>query len=434
MPDTIPATQNRITGQNGQPAPRSAPPELSFETLSKSEPDKIIPALLEYAAAVRASDLYLFTNETNVEFGIRHLGIMRILGAVPVEVGRRCLLFLKTLSNMNISERRRPMEGRWLFPRHSGLPLDLRISTIPTLHGEDCTIRILDQASALLSIDQLGLHPYKFAQLSQLLSSPSGMILVAGPTESGKTTSLYASLAYLNTGTRKINTIEEPIEYSLKGIRQSQALSGAQAGEISFDLLLRGVLRQAPDVIMIGEIREEETASIAVRAAATGHLVLSTLHAPVAAAAVHSMLRLGVQPRALAHSLLGIISQRLVRTLCPACKQSFSLPARKSFESVRRWLDPDVEINLSSPNGCSACYQTGFSGRTGLFEVLMVTAAIRNLLEEGASVAAIRNLAVIEGMMEFRHAALLKVARGVTSLEEVIRVLPLEFMTAALPA
>jgi general secretion pathway protein E len=332
---------------------------------------------------------------------------------------------------MNTSERRKPLEGRWLFTRKSGAALDLRVSTIPTLHGEDCTMRILDQARAILSIDHLGLHPHKYGQLQQLLSSPSGLILVCGPTESGKTTSLYASLSYLNSGTRKINTIEEPIEYSLKGIRQSQASSAGGSGDANFDVLLRGVLRQSPDVIMIGEIREEETAQIAVRAAATGHMVLSTLHAPVASAAVHSMLRLGIQPRALSHALLGVISQRLVRTLCESCKQFYPFPLAKAFEGIRRWLDPEMEIRLFGPQGCPTCFMSGFGGRTGLFELLMVTPAIRHLLDQAAPVSAIRQLAVKEGMMEFRHAALLKVAAGITSLEEVTRVLPAEYMASA---
>ncbi len=426
-----PSFLNRLAGANGRlPSARTdTPPD--FAALSRREPNEVVPALVEYAAGVRASDLYLNTNEKELEFAVRHLGIVRPLGGVPIELGRRCLLFVKTLSGMNASERRRPLEGRWLFARKAAEPLDLRVSTIPTLHGEDATLRILDQARALLSIDQLGMHPHKYAHLSQMLSSPSGLILVTGPTESGKTTTLYAGLAYLNSGTRKINTIEEPIEYSLKGIRQSQASSGGGPGEASFDVLLRGVLRQAPDVIMIGEIREEETAQIAVRAAATGHLVLSTLHAPVAAAAVHSLLRLGVQPRALSHALLGIVSQRLVRTLCQECKQLYPFPVAKAFEGVRKWLPADAPVTLYGPVGCTACHMTGFAGRTGLFEVLPVSPGVRLLLEEGAAVSAIRKLAVKEGMMEFRHSALMKVAAGITSLEEVTRVLPAEFMAAA---
>ena len=428
-----PMPGSRGLSANGMPhggpsLPTNGPPELVFADLAHRQPDFIVPALLDYAAAIRASDLYFYANEADFEFAVRHMGIVRRLGSVPAEVGRRCLLYVKTLSGINISERRRPLEGRCLFGRPGATPLDLRISTIPTLYGEDCTIRILDQAKALLSIDQLGMHSYKFAQVSQLLSSPSGLILVTGPTESGKTTTLYSGLAYLNTGTRKINTIEEPIEYSLAGIRQSQA---AATGDPAFDVLLRGVLRQAPDVIMIGEIREEETAATAVRAANTGHLVLSTLHAPVASAAVHSLFRLGVAPSALSHALLGVISQRLVRTLCPLCKVMYPFPASKAFDGIKKYLPADPTISLYGPQGCPSCYMTGFSGRTGLFEVMMVTPGVRALLAAGASVAAVRNKAVAEGMMEFRHAALIKVASGLTSLEEVTRVLPIEYLSAA---
>ncbi|QEL18365.1 GspE/PulE family protein [Limnoglobus roseus] len=425
-----PAGLSRIA--NGRPHPAAmlhdAVPEPSFAALARQEPDAIMPALVEYAAALRASDLYCYSNETDFQFAIRHLGIVRTLGSVGIEVGRRCVLYVKAMANMNTGERRKPLEGRWVFPRASGRPLDLRISTIPTLHGEDITLRILDQGRAILSLDQLGMHPHKFAQFGQMLTSPSGLILVCGPTESGKTTSMYAGLAYLNNGFRKINTIEDPIEYSLAGIRQSQI---AATADVTFDVLLRGVLRQAPDVIMIGEIRDEETALIAVRAAATGHLVLSTLHAPVAAAAVHSMFRLGVQPRALSHALLGVVSQRLLRTLCPECKRAYPLPPGKAFNSVRKWMDPDANVTLYGPEGCPACHMTGFAGRTGLFEVLSMTPAVRTLMEHGAHTAAIRKQAVEDGMMEFRHAALLKVAQARTSLEEVTRVVPAEFLSAA---
>lgn len=404
------------------------PPDLS--SLRRLEPDEIIPRLVQYAAAVRASDLYLYSNEREMEFAIRHLGIVRPLGSVPIELGRRCLLFVKNIADMNISERRRPLEGRWVLSRPGQLALDLRSSTIPSLYGEDCTIRILDQARALLSLDQLGLNAYQFGQVCQLLSSPSGLILVTGPTESGKTTMMYAGLAYLNTGARKINTIEDPIEYSLKGIRQSQAHAHGGPGEVSFSELLRGVLRQAPDVIMVGEVREEETALTAVRAAATGHLVKTTLHAPIAAAAVHSMFRLGVPPRSLSQALVGIVSQRLVRTLCSACKVEHRFPTGPAFEAVRQWLDPKLTPKIFAPVGCPACHMTGFAGRTGLFEVLVTTSAVRALVDEAAPVAEIRAVAVKEGMMEFRHSALLKVASGITCLEEIARVLPQEFLSA----
>ncbi|MGL6095999.1 MAG: GspE/PulE family protein, partial [Fimbriiglobus sp.] len=280
------------------------------------DPNQTLGKLIEYAAALKASDMFCHTNEDHVEFAIRHHGILRPVGQVPSELGRRCVALIKTMAEMNISERRKPLDGRWQYNARNG-PLDLRVSTIPTLHGEDCTIRILDRSQKLLAISEIGLDPDALSTLTQLLATPSGLILVSGPTETGKSTTLYSCLAHLNTGERKVSTIEDPIEYSLKGVRQSPV---SPSTGLTFDVQLKAVLRQAPNVIMIGEIRDAETAQLAARAAATGHLVLSTLHSPVASAAVHSMTRFGIPPTLLAHSLLGVISQRLLRTLCPVCK------------------------------------------------------------------------------------------------------------------
>lgn len=398
---------------------------ISRIDLQTREPDQTVPELIEYAARLHVSDLFLYTNEDHVEVAVRHLGILRSVGRLPLEFGRRCISYVKTAGDMNFSERRRPMDGRWLYNRKSGVSLDLRINTIPTLHGEDCTIRILDQEYRLLSLDQLGLDGHHYNRLTQFLSNPSGLMLVTGPTESGKSTTLYGCLNQLNNGERKISTIEDPIEYSLAGIRQSQVHAGL---ELTFDTMLRHVLRQAPDVIMIGEIRDAETALTAVRAAGSGHLVLSTLHAPVASAAVHSLLRLGVHPYLLSNSLIGVVAQRLIRTLCPQCKETFEVPAPRLFEGVRQWLQPGQGEVLCGANGCPACFGTGYSGRTGVFEMLAVTAAIRELIDDSAPVSAIRKKAVEEGMIEFRHAAVLKVAQGLTTIEEVVRVLPAEYL------
>jgi type II secretory ATPase GspE/PulE/Tfp pilus assembly ATPase PilB-like protein len=393
--------------------------------LQSREPDQTIPELVEYAAQLHVSDLFLYTNEDHVEVAVRHLGMLRTVGRLPLEFGRRCISYVKTAGDMNFSERRRPMDGRWLYTRKAGQSLDLRINTIPTLHGEDCTIRILDQEHRLLSLDQLGMDSHHYGKLTQFLSNPSGLVLVTGPTESGKSTTLYASLSQLNNGERKISTIEDPIEYSLAGIRQTQVNN---ALELGFDLLLRHVLRQAPDVIMIGEIRDAETALTAVRAAGSGHLVLSTLHAPVASAAVHSLIRLGVHPYLLSNALLGVVAQRLIRTLCPKCKETYEVPAPRLFETVRPWLRPGEGESLCGAAGCPACFHTGYAGRTGVFEMLTVTPAIRELIDDSAPVTAIRKKAVEEGMLEFRHAAILKVAQGLTTIEEVVRVLPAEYL------
>jgi type II secretory ATPase GspE/PulE/Tfp pilus assembly ATPase PilB-like protein len=396
--------------------------------LAGKEPEQVIPQLIEHAARLHVSDLYLNTEEDRVEAAARHLGLMRPLATLPLDLGRRCISYIKTLADMNISERRRPLDGRWLFSRRSGRRLDLRINTIPTMYGEDCTIRILDQVDRLLAIDQIGLDPLLYDQLIRLLSSPSGLLLVTGPTETGKTTTLYSCLSYLNNGERKINTIEDPVEYTIRGIRQSQV--NTIIG-LTFDELLRGVLRQAPDVVMIGEIRDPETARTAVRAAASGHLVLSTLHAPVSTAAIHTMLRFEVHPHLLATSLLGVISQRLLRTLCPRCRQTFEVPSAHIFDEVRDRLASGQGENLYGPGGCSECFGTGYAGRTAVFEMLRVSPAIRRSIDEGASTQAIRTQAVEGGLVVFRHSALLKIAQGQTSIEEVIRVLPGEYLEHA---
>jgi type II secretory ATPase GspE/PulE/Tfp pilus assembly ATPase PilB-like protein len=396
--------------------------------LTGKEPEEAVPLLIEHAAKLHVSDLFFVTNEGNVEAAARHLGVLRSLSTLDHDVGRRCISYVKTMADMNISERRRPMDGRWMFTRRDGSRLDLRINTIPTLNGEDCTIRILDAAYRLLSIDQLGFDNNLYNQIVRLLASPSGLILVTGPTETGKTTTLYACLSHLNTGERKINTIEDPIEYAINGIRQSQV--NTKIG-LAFDELLRSVLRQAPDVIMIGEIRDPETALTAVRAAASGHLVLSTLHAPTASAGIHSMLRFDVHPHLLSTSLLGVISQRLLRTLCPRCKVAFEVPTPHIFDEVRPLLQPGEGQHLYGPQGCPECFMTGYAGRTGVFEMLRAGPEIRRLVDERGSIAQIRQRAVEEGLIEFRQSSLVKVAQGETSIEEVVRVLPGEYLELA---
>ncbi len=413
-----------------RPAPSSgryAPPNGVPTFATERDPDQILVKLIAHAVGLHASDLFFHMNEDHVEFAVRHLGIVRPVGTVPIELGRRCLSYIKTMANLNISERRKPMDGRWLYTAGASR-YDLRISTIPTLHGEDCTVRILDQAHRILALDQLGIDAHYHDILVQLLNNPSGLILVTGPTETGKSTTLYSCLAYLNNGERKISTIEDPIEYSIKGIRQSPV---SAATGVTFDVQLRAVLRQAPNVIMIGEIRDNETAMLAARAASTGHLVLSTLHSPVASAAVHSLTRLGVHPHLLSHSLLGVVSQRLIRTLCPNCKEGFDVPEIHAFKEVRPWLKAGQGTRLYGHRGCPECHQSGYAGRTGAFEIMRVSAGLRALIDDASQEGAIRRKAVEEGMLEFRQSAMLKVAQGLTSIEEVIRVLPVEYLTPA---
>jgi type II secretory ATPase GspE/PulE/Tfp pilus assembly ATPase PilB-like protein len=395
-------------------------------TVNDLGPEEATARIIDHAAGMQISDLFFTTNENHVAVQARHLGMLRLITVMPLELGRRCISHMKAMADMDLTARGRPLDGRWIYQHEAGKTIDLRIVSIPTLFGEDFTMRLLPRHSQLLSIDHLGLRATNYNQLVNLLNSPSGLILATGPTGSGKTTTLYACLAYLNNGERKINTIEDPIEYALDGVRQSQV---NPRGDVGFPELLRSVLRQSPDVIMIGEIRDPVTAETAVRAANSGHLVLATLHAPVAAGAVQSMLTLGVHPHFLSNSLLGVMAQRLIRTLCPHCKQAFDLvDSAQTFEEVRQWMEPGEGRVLYGPRGCKECRMVGYLGRTGVFEVMTVSRALRKLILSRQPTQAIRQKAVEEGMLEFRHAALLKVAQGETSIEEVFRVVPSEYL------
>lgn len=412
-----------VSADHSRAEPRAVDPSLSVE--------ETMAQILRAALEGSASDIYLHANEDEIEISLRQYGVPRVLARVPTEMGRRLLSHIKVNAGLDLTERRRPQDGRWFFDlpgdeEESFERVDCRVSTIPTLYGEDCTIRLLRREHGMRSLPELGFSRSELNQVLAMVSSPGGLILCTGPTGSGKTTTLYACLQHINDGTRKISTIEDPIEYSVEGLRQSQV---NPAIDLDFPELLRGVLRQAPDVILIGEVRDELTAEVTVRAANSGHLVLSTLHAPVASAAVQSMKSLRVHPHFLATGLLGVISQRLYRVLCPHCREAIDVSmAPHTFDEVRPWLGADEGKTIYGPKGCEACNQTGYHGLRGVFEVMPVSLAIRQLISDNAPTAEIRKLALKEGMLEFRHSALLKVAQGETSLEEVFRVVPSEHL------
>jgi general secretion pathway protein E len=382
--------------------------------------------LVRYVLKMPASDLFISFDENDVSISVRRLGMVRPLTRVSHDMGRRIISLVKAKSGMDLAQRSRPLDGRWVCEFADHEKVDLRVSTIPTLYGEDLCARLLCRTEALVDIENLGLHRQGLAELKGMLGNSGGLILVTGPIGVGKTTTLYACIKQLHDGTRRINTIEDPIECAFPGVRQS-----AVRPQISLDLpeLLRSVLRQDPDVIMIGEIRDAMTAETTVRAANSGHLVLATLHAPIAAAAVDSMLALGVHPHFLGTSLLGVLTQRLLRTLCPKCRVAWDISeAPHTFDEVRNWLQPGQGQAIYSAPGCSVCFQEGYAGRTGVFEVLSVTKPIRELIYQRATTRQIRDKAVEQGMIDIRRAALLKVADGITSIEEVIRTVPAEHL------
>ena len=396
--------------------------------LGKLVAERAVVKLIEYARSLSASDLFFASDEEQVRISVRRLGLVQPIAIAPLEQGRRMLSHIRASAGMNVSEKRRPLDGRWIYRPDDGGIIDLRISMIPTIHGEDLALRLLIRESQLLTIENIGFTSHQLEQVGGMLDSPSGLVLLTGPTGSGKSASLYACLQRLNNGERKINTIEDPIEYDIEGLRQSQInpLIG-----LGFPELLRSVLRQSPDVIMIGEIRDPETADTAVRAANSGHLVLATIHASAAADAVQSMRALGVHPHFMATALRGVVSQRLVRTLCPHCKVSFDIShAPTTFDDVRPWLKADEGRTLHAARGCEICTGSGYGGRTGVFEVMAVSEPLRTLIADGRPTCEIRHQAADERMLAFRQAALIKVAQGITSTEEILRLIPPEQMLA----
>jgi type II secretory ATPase GspE/PulE/Tfp pilus assembly ATPase PilB-like protein len=393
--------------------------------LSDRDPQSAVNLIIRQAAALRASDLFFLCDEGSLRIAVRHMGNIETLAVVSRDQGRHLINYIKASAGLDIAERRRPLEGRWINDIDDGR-IDLRINIIPTIFGEDLTARVLDRKFGLRALTDLGLTRTDFNKLSGMLASPSGLILVTGPTGTGKTTTLYACVQHLNNGRRKINTLEDPIEYALPGIRQSQV--NARLG-VDFAELLRNILRQAPDVIMIGEIRDEETAATAVRAANSGHLVLATLHAPVAAGAVQSLRALGAHPFFLSSCLRGVIAQRLVRQLCQSCRVAYDMSeSPETFSEIADLLEPGLGSFIYGPNGCEQCRHTGFTNRVGVFELMVFNRDLKQLIISGASSEELQRRAIEHGMIEFHRAALLKVAQGITSTEEVLSELPAEYL------
>jgi general secretion pathway protein E len=389
-------------------------------------PDQAVARLIEFAVSKHASDLLFAKEEHDVAVSIRHLGIPRLVTLLHSDLGRRCMSHIKAAANMDFVEHRRPQDARWLHECPDHQLVDLRINILPTLFGEDINLRLLNRQSAYVELAKIGMIESVRNQFQEIIQGPSGLVLVTGPTGAGKTTTLYSVIQCVNDGKRKINTIEDPIEYAIPRVRQSQINPNVS---LDFPELLRAVLRQAPDVIMIGEIRDPITAEIAVRAANSGHLVLATLHAPGAAAAIHSLHTLGVPSHFLGPSLNCVLSQRLVRTLCSQCRLSNAEnPWPNLFDDVASLRVEGAARDVYGPAGCPQCHQTGYDSRTGVFELLAVTDKIRHLIYAQGSAGEIYRLALQEGMVPFRSAAFLKVANGETGTEEIHRVFPVEFL------
>ncbi|QJR80813.1 type II secretion system ATPase GspE [Alteromonas pelagimontana] len=389
------------------------------EDLLDSEDDapiiKLINAMLGEAIKEGASDIHIETFESQLVVRFRVDGVLREILRPNRKLSSMLVSRIKVMAKLDIAEKRVPQDGR-ITLRIAGRAVDVRVSTMPSSHGERVVLRLLDKNNARLNLEDLGMTKPNRAHFSTLIRKPHGIILVTGPTGSGKSTTLYAGLSEINSKDRNILTVEDPIEFDLAGIGQTQVNPRV---EMTFARGLRAILRQDPDVVMVGEIRDIETAQIAVQASLTGHLVLSTLHTNTAAGAITRLEDMGIEPFLLSSSLLAVLSQRLVRTLCAECKQTHT-PTQQEAE-VLGVADMSAVPTIYAPRGCAACNQTGYRGRTGIHELLLVDERIRDMMHEGKGEQAIERY-IRQSTPSIREDGCKKVLAGVTSLEEVLRV------------
>ena len=373
---------------------------------------QLVNLLIDNAAREKASDVHIEPEEGAVRVRYRIDGLLYERERLPIKTQSAVASRIKLLSHMNIAERRLPQDGR-IRGRFAGREIDIRVSTIPTVHGESIVMRLLDKETAFISLEDLGFDRELLDAYESLILQPYGMILMTGPTGSGKSTSLYASLDRINSAEKKIITIEEPVEYLLKGVNQIQVKP--KIG-LTFAGGLRHIVRQDPDVIMVGEIRDLETASIAVHAALTGHLLFSTLHTNDAPSAVTRLVEMGVEQYLVASTLIGAAAQRLVRRICPSCREEYPIP-----QDLKAEFATEVKT-LWRGKGCPECMNTGYRGRIAIFELMVVTEEIKDLVTAQASVRLIKESAVASGMRTLRKDGLRKVAMGITTVDEVFRV------------
>jgi len=388
------------------------------EDLLEAEDDapiiKLINAMLTEAIKINASDIHIEAYESRMRVRFRVDGVLREILQPPKNIAPLVISRIKVMAKLDIAEKRLPQDGR-ISLRVAGRSVDVRVSTLPSGHGERIVMRLLDKQAGRLNLQHLGMAKADRDQLDDLLKHPHGIILVTGPTGSGKTTTLYAGLTQLNDKSRNILTVEDPIEYYLDGIGQTQVNSKV---DMTFARGLRAILRQDPDVVMIGEIRDLETASIAVQASLTGHLVLSTLHTNTAIGAITRLRDMGVEPFLLASSLIGILAQRLVRKLCPTCKE-----AHTATDTECKWLacEPSQAPTIYTASSCPECNHLGYAGRTGVYELISIDETLQQMVHDGRGEQEMEKYAH-QSSNSLRQDGQRLVLEGITSLEEVLRV------------
>jgi len=376
---------------------------------------KFVNALLRDAVKDRVSDIHVECFEKSVVVRTRIDGILYKKVEAPKQAQAPIIARVKIMAELNIAEKRLPQDGR-IRRKIAGKDIDVRVSTVPTAYGERVVMRILDRSSILLSLEDLGFADDQYENMISLIERPHGILLVSGPTGSGKTTTLYAALSKINKPDINILTVEDPVEYQLGGIGQMQVQSKI---DLTFASGLRAFLRQDPDVIMVGEIRDKETAEIAIQASLTGHLVLSTVHTNDAAGATTRLADMGIEPFLVASSLCGILAQRLIRTLCKHCKKAYH-PTKE--QAAKIGLTPTPDMVFHSEVGCDKCLNTGYSGRRGIYELLVVSDQVRQLVLQSADAGSVKRAAIADGMTTLLEDGARKVLEGHTSPEEVLRV------------
>ena len=378
---------------------------------------RIVNAIISKAIKMGASDIHIEPYMKIVRVRLRVDGVLMEIKQIPKSVSNPIVSRIKIMSDLDIAEKRLPQDGRFRI-RSGGRDIDFRVSTLPTIYGEKIVMRILDKGNLKINLEEFGLEKDELEKIHKALSSPYGMILVTGPTGSGKSTTLYSCLNRLNTPDVNISTAEDPVEYELMGINQVHCKS-----EIGLDFAsaLKSFLRQDPDIIMVGEVRDKETAEICIKAALTGHLVLSTLHTNDAPGSIHRLMNMGIEPFMISSSLVMIIAQRLARKSCPFCREEKSYP-KQTFQALELDYDRYRDKKYYAGVGCPKCNGTGYKGRIGLYEIMVIDDDLRDLISKGANTTVLMDKAIENGMRTLRAQALRKAEIGDLTLEEVLRV------------
>lgn len=375
---------------------------------------RLVNQMIQQAVHLKASDIHVDPGESDVVIRYRIDGVLRTERHLPKQMQGFITARLKIMAKLNIAERRLPQDGRIKLQFDLKM-VDIRVSSLPTMHGEKIVLRLLDLSTGVKPVEQLGFDRKNAVWFREMIEQPYGILLITGPTGSGKTTTLYSALNLLNTESANVITIEDPVEYQLQGVNQVQVNPGIG---LTFASGLRSILRQDPNIVMVGEIRDDETAEIAVRASLTGHLVLSTIHTNDAVSTVMRLRDMGIEPYLIASSLIGIVAQRLVRRICSDCKESYTPTDQEKIVLESHGLDVKV---LHRGKGCGNCNNTGYRGRVAIQEVLKIDQTLRRIITEGAAIEEIRNAAKDQEMVTLMNDGLHKVVEGITTVQEVMR-------------